>query len=333
MEFRFHLVSISVFLLVSLVFASHAIPSSEEYWNKLLPDTPMPKTIRDSLQSGGAGVTVRNHGVDVAVGKPGKDGKPGKGGASVTVGGPKGKHASVYVPGKPFPFVYQYAATKTQLEDNPNVALFFVENDLKLRTQMTLYFTSSANKAPFLPYPIAQSIPFSSDKMMEIYRRFGVTPGSREAEIMKETVTECEAKGINGEEKYCATSLESMVDYVTSKLGNKIDLVTTRVQKQTESQKYVIKGVKTVPSTATMICHKMNYVSGVFYCHKTESTKTYRVSLVGADGTKVDAAVICHTNTFAWNPKHLAFQVLKVKPGSIPICHFLPEDHIVWVSE
>nr|GLL16852.1 BURP domain protein RD22-like [Ipomoea trifida] len=57
-----------------------------------------------------------------------------------------------------------------------------------------------------------------------------------------------------------------------------------------------------------------------------------RFSLVGANGAKVKAAVVCHKDTSAWNPKHLAFQVLKIKPGTVPVCHFLPEDHIVWVA-
>nr|CAD1843885.1 unnamed protein product [Ananas comosus var. bracteatus] len=53
----------------------------------------------------------------------------------------------------------------------------------------------------------------------------------------------------------------------------------------------------------------------------------------GEDGRErraaVDAAAVCHADTAAWNPKHLAFQVLKVKPGTVPICHFLPQDHVV----
>ena len=55
-------------------------------------------------------------------------------------------------------------------------------------------------------------------------------------------------------------------------------------------------------------------------------------SLYGSlGGTKAKAVAVCHTNTMEWNPKYLAFQQLKVKPGTAPICHFLPKDHIVWV--
>ncbi|WVZ21601.1 hypothetical protein V8G54_008923 [Vigna mungo] len=39
---------------------------------------------------------------------------------------------------------------------------------------------------------------------------------------------------------------------------------------------------------------------------------------------------VCYTDTSQWNPKHLAFQVLKVKPETVLVRHFLPEDHVVW---
>lgn len=337
MEFGFRLLTIFAFLFVALGVTCLAAQSSEDYWKKLLPNTVMPKTIHESLKSeDGTGVHVGNQGVDVSVGKPGTgstDVHVGKGGASVNTR-PKGKHTSVYVHPKGNPFIYQYAATKTQLQANQNVALFFQEKDLKLRTQMNLHFTKTTNnETPLLPRKIVESIPFSSEKMPEILSRFEVAPDSEEAKVMQETIKECEAKGIEGEEKYCATSLESMVDYATSKLGKKLDVVSTYVEKKKGMQNYVFTGVKKMSNSKAMICHKMNYACVVFYCHKTETTKTYMVSLVGNDGTKVKAAVICHIDTSKWNPKHLAFQVLKVKPGAVPICHFLPEDHIVWVSK
>ncbi|WOG95852.1 hypothetical protein DCAR_0415181 [Daucus carota subsp. sativus] len=117
---------------------------------------------------------------------------------------------------------------------------------------------------------------------------------------MKNTITVCEAPGIKGEEKYCATAPEKMIDFTTSRFGNKVKALSTDAY-------------------------------GVFNCHKVNDVKAYKVSLVGYDGTKAKAAAICHTYTSSWNPKHLAFQALTVKPGSAPICHFLPEDHVVWV--
>uniref|UniRef100_A0A803LBW2 BURP domain-containing protein n=1 Tax=Chenopodium quinoa TaxID=63459 RepID=A0A803LBW2_CHEQI len=227
MESYFRLLSIFVVLFVGYGVRSHATSSSEEYWKKMLPNTPMPKIIEDSLKTeGGTGVHVGSNEVDVDVGKPGKgpaDVHVGKGGTSVDVG-PKGKHASVDVhhKGKPSPFLYQYAATKTQIQDNQSVALFFQEKDLKPGTHMNLHFTKTTNVAPLLPRKVTKSIPFSSKKLPEILSRFHVETNSQEAQDMEETIKECEAKGIQGEDKYCATSLESMVDYATTKLGKKI---------------------------------------------------------------------------------------------------------------
>ncbi|KAH0983295.1 hypothetical protein GBA52_010472 [Prunus armeniaca] len=67
------------------------------------------------------------------------------------------------------------------------------------------------------------------------------------------------------------------------------------------------------------------------FCLAIKSTVAHVLSLKGDDGVKVKAVAICHLDTSEWNPKHLAFQILKVKPGKILICHFLPTDHIVWV--
>ncbi|KAJ6435026.1 hypothetical protein OIU84_000294 [Salix udensis] len=57
-----------------------------------------------------------------------------------------------------------------------------------------------------------------------------VKPGSREAEVMEEKVRECENPGVEGEEKDCATSLESMIDFSTSKLRKNVQAISTEVE-------------------------------------------------------------------------------------------------------
>ncbi|XP_021738789.1 BURP domain protein RD22-like [Chenopodium quinoa] len=85
-------------------------------------------------------------------------------------------------------------------------------------------------------------------------------------------------------------------------------------------QKYTITAVKKVANdNEAAVCHKQKYAYAVFYCHKTKDTSAYTVSLMGADGSKAKAMAVCHKDTSAWNPKHLAFQALNVKPGSVPI--------------
>ncbi|KAK1367724.1 RD-22 like protein [Heracleum sosnowskyi] len=148
---------------------------------------------------------------------------------------------------------------------------------------------------------------------------------------MKNTIDECETPRLKGGEKYCATSLENMIDYTTSRLGEKVSALSTEFEKESQMHKYRIVGLK-VFQKKVVICHKTSYAYAVFYCHNANSVKAYAVSVVGNDGTKAKAAAICHTDTSSWNPKHMAFHLLNVKPGSVPVCHFLPEDHVVWVS-
>lgn len=51
------------------------------------------------------------------------------------------------------------------------------------------------------------------------------------------------------------------------------------------------------------------------------------IALVGENNVQMKAISVCHEDTTSWNPKHLAFQVLNVKPGS----HFLVENDVAWV--
>ncbi|KAK4747044.1 hypothetical protein SAY87_026081 [Trapa incisa] len=329
------------FLAVTAVATSGAALPPEKYWQAKLPNTPMPQAIKeilhsDLLEDKSTSVVVGGGGVGVNVGGTGNPGRrtnagAGKGGVAVKA---PGRRKSVYVGVIPIfsPFVYFYAASETQLHDDPNVALFFLEKDLVKGKTMSLHFTKSANLAAFLPRQEAASIPFSSKSLPGVMDYFSIKPGSVEAKVMETTVKECEAPGLKGENKYCATSLESMVDYAGSKLGRSLKAVSTEIAKEAPKQKYTIEeDAKKVGGEAKyVVCHKLNYLYAVFYCHKTASTRASVVSLKGEGGSEVKAVAVCHDDTAQWNPKHLAFQVLGVKPGSVPVCHFLPQDHIVW---
>ncbi|KAL9676197.1 hypothetical protein QQ045_004410 [Rhodiola kirilowii] len=290
--------------------------------------------VKNGKPGKGTTVGVGKGGVGVRTGNGGRTKVGvGKGGVNVGTPGKKGK-PPVVVGVKPGanPFNYHYAATQDQLQDDRQTAVFFLEKDLSPNTEMNLVFTKSGKGATFLPRQVSDSLPFSSAQLPSILNHYSVSLESEEAEEMKQTVSECEQPAVKGEEKYCATSLESMIDFTTSKLGKNIQAVSTEVDKETDQvQKYtILKGVKKIASGKTVVCHKEKYPYAVFFCHATSTTRAYVVPLLGADGTKAKATAVCHTDTASWNPKHLAFQILKVKPGTVPVCHFLPEDHIVW---
>lgn len=288
---------------------------------------------------GGTTVGVGKGGVGVGV-NPGY-GKPGgtrvgvgKGGVGVRVN-PGRKPVNVNVS----PFLYKYAASETQLHDDPSVALFFQEKDLRPGTKVTVQFANTAAAgAKFLPRSEAEAIPFSSEKVAEILSRFSVDPDSVEAAEMAQTLRDCEAPAARGEKKACATSMESMVDFATASLGTShVRAVSTVVAKEgSPKQEYTVTGVKRAPGTGgggdgrLVACHAEPYAYAVFACHLTQQTRAYSVSMLGRDGTAVDAVAVCHADTSGWNPKHVAFQVLNVKPGTVPVCHFLPQDHVVW---
>jgi len=55
--------------------------------------------------------------------------------------------------------------------------------------------------------------------------------------------------------------------------------------------------------------------------------------LEGEDGTRVKATVVCHKDTTEWDPNHVFLQVLKIKPGTTPVCRIFPEGHLLWFSK
>ena len=87
---------------------------------------------------------------------------------------------------------------------------------------------------------VADSIPFSSKKLLKILIKFFIEENTLESKATKNTITVCEAPRIKGEEKYCATSSQKMIDFTTSKLGEKVKALSTDVKKENEIQKYII---------------------------------------------------------------------------------------------
>lgn len=66
------------------------------------------------------------------------------------------------------------------------------------------------------------------------------------------------------------------------------------------------------------------------YSYKDKS-KVYTMALEGNDGMKVEAIAVWHLGTSKWNLKHLAFQLLKVKPRNVLIFHYMTEDHVMCI--
>ncbi|MQM02797.1 hypothetical protein Taro_035568 [Colocasia esculenta] len=212
-------------------------------------------------------------------------------------------------------------------------ALLFLAKDLHAGAKRKLHFSRRTPEATFIPRPVADAFPFSTEKLPEILTLFSIKTDSKEAEDMKKTLLPCDAVD-PGEAKLCATSLESMVDFAISSLGTRsVQALSSEGAKKRQFYSVVPAGVQSLVAEGenAIACHAQPYPYAVFFCHGgAGATKVYKVKLVGEDGGRATAVAVCHTKTSGWHPKHLAFQVLKVKPGTT-ICHFLQQDNVVWV--
>ena len=95
-----------------------------------------------------------------------------------------------------------------------NITTFFLDKDLRSGNTMTLFFPKpTAPPAKFLPDALAGAGPTWTALLPQTLSRFSIEPDSVEAEAMRETVAECEAPGVAGEDKYCAASLRSLVGF------------------------------------------------------------------------------------------------------------------------
>ncbi|XP_031474093.1 BURP domain protein RD22-like [Nymphaea colorata] len=164
---------------------------------------------------------------------------------------------------------------------------------------------------------------------------FSIEPESDRASLTRETLEDCEAAAIKEEVKHCATSLESMIDFVVAELGTRqIHAVATSAVNREEAAKVrsyrVGAGGGRMLSNKVMACHNTVFPFAVFYCHNFAGTRVYMVPLVAEDGSRVNAIALCHFDTSNWNPQHESFRVLGVKPGTVPICHFIVEG-LAWV--
>ncbi|XP_049405864.1 BURP domain protein RD22-like [Solanum stenotomum] len=333
--------ALTIFLLAFVLASTYAAIPSEVYWKIKLPNTQIPKVIKDFLpQSGGVVPELKEENTKKKV-------YYGLGGyipiswhhaansefQRFVLKNPSTNHATNENLIKQ---VTEGSSFKTDLKVNYDTLkqYFFLEKDLENGKVMEFPSLLNKNEAPFLPRHFVESIPLSMEKFPEILNHFSIDSKSKDAQTIKKTIELCEESEVkHKEKKTCVTSLESMVDFGLSVLGtNNILAITSEVQGETQaSQRYTIEQVQQISDGDNMVCHKLNYAYALHYCHVGGSTRTYMVSMVGVDGTKVKAVSVCHKDTSFWNAHAIPFVVLNVKPGTTPICHFLQDDQIVFV--
>ncbi|KAF3780992.1 BURP domain-containing protein 17 [Nymphaea thermarum] len=230
----------------------------------------------------------------------------------------------------------------------PDLApLYFLRKDLQPGSKMNVtmmirpesYASSDgrnvSSEPTFLPRQQAEAIPFASSNLTAILKMFSIQPHTEHASLTRQTLADCEMPALKGEVKYCATSLESLIDFIVSEFGtSEIHAAVTSVVNREEevkarSYKVGVSGGRLM-SHKVVTCHGMMFPCAVFYCHNFAGTRPYMVPLVADDGSRVNAIALCHFDTSNWNPRHASFRLLGVKPGTVPICHFILKD-LAWV--
>nr|ABK24138.1 unknown [Picea sitchensis] len=332
--------STALVVLLHVVVGSEAMHAKSStsptlsYWHLNLPTTPIPDTLRELISPLSSEKTSElldaiREGKKVSMAEPDPTPKLGRKGGPDSV-------ASQVPQGI---YIYGSAADDDIIADPSVSAMFFHEKDLHTGRKLTLYSTllkrsSPDNRVFFLPRRLAEAIPFSSDKLSVALEKLDISQGSDTALAMKQTLKACEGPANSGERRYCATSLESMIDYTTSTLGtSSLNVLETNVPCKLESQKYTITGIpfQSKSGSKAVVCHSETYAYAVYYCHEAQHITTARVSLKGEDGSSGEGVAVCHTDTSGWNPQHLAFKVLNVKPGGAPVCHFVPNGEVLWL--
>lgn len=234
-------------------------------------------------------------------------------------------------------------SSSTMDPKDPQLQVFFTADDLKPGKKMPIYFSETSVSPPLLSKEEADSIPFHSSNLPELLGLFSFPYGSPQAKAIESTLQHCEFPPMKGETKFCATSLESLLDSIQNVFGSnvKFKVITTNhltkgVATTTSSsslQNYTIMGTPEVISAKRIVgCHPLPYPYAVYYCHSQVSdNKLFKVSLLGENGGRIEAAAMCHMNTSQWNRNHVAFLVLKTEPGKSSVCHFFPADNLVWI--
>ncbi|KAL4555662.1 hypothetical protein LXL04_038289 [Taraxacum kok-saghyz] len=231
---------------------------------------------------------------------------------------------------------------KNKVQDfDPALKVFFHVTDLHIGKKMPIYFAKNdpSTTPRLLTKEQSDSIPFSSSKLPYLLDLLSLTKDSPQAKAMDQTLKQCELEPTPGETRFCATSLESMLDLTREVLGMvKLKVLTTNIHNLTESGYTLLQGYTFLKEPSEIqvpdmvACHTMAYPYAVYYCHAQKGyNRAFKISLGGENGNRIDAIAVCHMDTSKWDRDHVAFRVLGVQPGTSPVCHFLPADNIMWI--
>ncbi len=235
---------------------------------------------------------------------------------------------------------------KEDLENVPDFQMLgvFLESKLVKGSTMDLganfLYDAANSRRDFLPGAVADTLPaLKASNLPKLLQAFNIREGTEMARRMQTTISYCEGiANLTPEEKpaSCPTSEKAMAKFVSSLLGQNVELLTSKVISAKAS---AVSGPVTVVDYHTrsadiedtpVVCHSLSFPSQVYYCHKLSKTRVLQATLEAAEGGRINAVAICHLDTSWWSSKHPAFAALNVKPGT-EVCHWTVESTLVWV--
>lgn len=212
---------------------------------------------------------------------------------------------------------------------------FFREEMLKTGTVMPMPdIRDKMPKRSFLPRVILSKLPFSTSKLGELKKIFHADDESRMADMMANSLSECERAPSRGETKRCVGSAEDMIDFATTVLGRNVVVRTTENTVGSKEKVMIgsVKGINGGRITKSVSCHQSLFPYLLYYCHSVPEVRVYEADLLDPESkSKINHGVaICHVDTSAWSPSHGAFIALGSEPGKIEVCHWIFENDMTW---
>ncbi|KAK9747914.1 hypothetical protein RND81_02G022800 [Saponaria officinalis] len=229
---------------------------------------------------------------------------------------------------------------ETNLRDGVNKLVeegkFFRESMLKSGIVMKMPdIKDKMPKRSFLPRSISSKLPFSTTRLAELRDVFQAEENSTLERVMINALGECERPASQGETKRCVGSIEDMIDFAISVLGD--NLVVRSTDNVNGSGQSVligsVKGINNGQVTKSVSCHQSLFPYLLYYCHAVPKVRVYEADILDLKSkVKMNHGIaICHLDTSAWSPGHGAFLALGSRPGLIEVCHWIFENDMTWV--
>ncbi|KAL5058254.1 hypothetical protein RYX36_029858 [Vicia faba] len=207
--------------------------------------------------------------------------------------------------------------------------VFFREKSLKRGTVMLIPdITDKLPPREFLPSSIFS--PAASSKVQQVFNVFKNNPKMKK--MMRMAMNDCESPASEGEVKKCVVTVEDMVEFVKSVLGENISVKTT-ANVNGSGKNILLDRVELITSGSVVSCHQSLFPSIMYQCHHVPTVRLYKSQMLDlASKTVINTGIaICHVNTTAWAPTHSAFHLLGPGPGKIEVCHWIYENDLAWI--